>query len=112
PDTQRFRPLLDASLFDEPYKKENIRFKKPIQTPEQPKFTAPKNLKPIKKSTSGEGSPNLVLGVGDIVEHQRFGKGKVIAMEGKGADQKAEITFENGDTKKLLLRFAKLDVLA
>lgn len=112
PDTQRFRPLLDASLFDEPYKKENIRFKKPIQTPEQPKFTAPKNLKPIKKSTSGEGSPNLVLGVGDVVEHQRFGKGKVIAMEGKGADQKAEITFENGDTKKLLLRFAKLDVLA
>jgi DNA helicase-2/ATP-dependent DNA helicase PcrA len=41
----------------------------------------------------------------------RFGKGKVIKIEGVGQDKKAEIDFENGGLKKLLLRFAKLKML-
>ena len=43
--------------------------------------------------------------------HERFGKGKVTNLEGAGADKKAEIIFEVGGMKKLLLRFAKLDIL-
>jgi DNA helicase-2/ATP-dependent DNA helicase PcrA len=43
--------------------------------------------------------------------HERFGKGQIISMEGVGADKKAEIKFEVGGIKKLLLRFAKLDVI-
>ena len=50
--------------------------------------------------------------VGDLVNHQRFGKGNVLNIEGKGADLKAEIKFENGGTKKLLLRFAKLEIIS
>jgi len=46
-----------------------------------------------------------------IVEHIRFGRGLVKSLEGKGQDQKAEINFENGGLKKLLLRFAKLKVV-
>ena len=49
--------------------------------------------------------------VGNIVSHTRFGKGKVIKIEGKGADIRAAINFEKGGVKRLLLRFAKLDVL-
>jgi DNA helicase-2/ATP-dependent DNA helicase PcrA len=45
------------------------------------------------------------------VKHLRFGKGEVLKIEGTGADVKAEIKFENGGVKKLLLRFAKLDVI-
>ena len=43
--------------------------------------------------------------------HERFGKGQVINLEGGGADKKAEIKFEVGGIKKLLLRFAKLDII-
>ena len=49
--------------------------------------------------------------VGNLVKHIRFGNGKVLKIEGSGADTKAEINFENGGVKKLLLRFAKLEVI-
>ena len=51
------------------------------------------------------------LTVGTRVAHIRFGKGIVANIEGKGQDQKAEINFENGGLKKLLLRFAKLTII-
>ena len=51
------------------------------------------------------------LQIGAKVEHVRFGKGKVMNIEGTGTDTKAEIEFENGGLKKLLLRFAKLSVI-
>ena len=52
------------------------------------------------------------ISIGTIVEHVRFGKGSVQKIEGTGADTKAEINFSNGGLKKLLLRFAKLKVIA
>ena len=51
------------------------------------------------------------LEIGTVVEHVRFGKGIIAKIEGTGADTKAEINFENGGLKKLLLRFAKLNVI-
>ncbi|MBT8177802.1 MAG: hypothetical protein HKP60_01570, partial [Eudoraea sp.] len=57
------------------------------------------------------GEINLNLSEGAVVNHSRFGKGTVIKIEGKGEDKKAEVKFERGDVKKLLLRFAKLEVL-
>ena len=50
----------------------------------------------------------LLLAIGDEVLHERFGLGKVISSEGKGADQKAAIDFKGVGVKKLLLRFAQL----
>lgn len=112
PDAYRFKPLIDSSLFDQPINKQNIRFNKAVSKPETPQFTTTKNLKPLKKNShSPTDSIPTGLHVGQLVEHQRFGKGKVLAIEGAGADLKAEIAFENGDTKKLLLRFAKLTIL-
>ncbi|MBO3116481.1 UvrD-helicase domain-containing protein [Winogradskyella sp. DF17] len=117
---QRFNPMLDASIFGdiEPNK---VRFAKPKspklqkksnQKKAEPfKISTPKKLKPVTKS---KGSSNLFdgkLAVGNIVNHQRFGRGEVLKIEGVGSDLKAEIKFKNGDTKKLLLRFAKLEIL-
>ncbi|WP_120201268.1 ATP-dependent helicase [Ichthyenterobacterium magnum] len=111
----RQNPMLNADIFGD-IEPNNIRFKKPVKRKSEakpPKFVAPKNLKRVTKSNSSEKT-NLFdgkLAVGNIVEHMRFGKGEVLKIEGKGADTKAEINFENGGVKKLLLRFAKLDVL-
>ena len=48
------------------------------------------------------------LKVGDWIEHQRFGKGKVLEMEGEGGNKKAMIAFDDFGNKQLILRFAKL----
>ncbi len=115
----RQNPMLSADIFGD-VEPNQIRFKRPVKRKSEakvPKFVAPKNLKPVKKS----GAPNENnfdtnlfdgdLAKGNIVEHSRFGKGEVLLIEGKGADVKAEINFEHGGVKKLLLRFAKLSVL-
>ncbi len=115
----RQNPMLSADIFGD-VEPNQIRFKKPIRRKSEakaPKFVAPKNLKPVKKSGTANTNnfdTNLFDGdltKGNIVEHSRFGKGEVLLIEGKGADVKAEINFEHGGVKKLLLRFAKLQVL-
>ena len=51
------------------------------------------------------------LAVGGRVLHKRFGSGVINELEGRGDNAKATITFDTGETKKLLLRFAQLEVL-
>lgn len=115
-EEQRFNPMLSADIFGD-VEPDVVRFKKPQirkKEPEPPKFIAPKNLKPLSKASSNKGTTNLFdnkLVVGNIVSHLRFGKGKVLSLEGKGTDTKAEINFEHGGVKKLLLKFAKLDII-
>ncbi len=48
---------------------------------------------------------------GAEVEHARFGKGKVISIEGSGASRKASVFFKNVGQKQLLLQYAKLKVI-
>ncbi len=122
PEERRFNPMLDPDIFGDtppnkirfkPAKKIEFKKKSTRSKPEGIKITPPKNLKKIEASSSG--NTNLFdskLAVGNIVEHLRFGKGEVVKIEGKGADMKAEINFENGGSKKLLLRFAKLNILS
>lgn len=102
-----------------------IRFKKPITKAEIPKpkqipktiytnFNPSKKMKRIK-NLSTNSKTNLFdinITVGNIVEHQRFGKGEVISMEGNGANKKAEILFSEFGSKKLLLKFAKLKIIS
>ena len=71
-----------------------------------------RKLKPVSgKSTTNTNLFDSKLTVGNIVIHERFGKGQILSLEGIGADKKAEIKFEVGGIKKLLLRFAKLDII-
>ena len=117
---QNFNPMLDASIFGdiEPNK---IRFAKPKTAtikrkdknskPENFVISTPKKMKPLAKSEDNTNLFDHKLTVGNIVRHQRFGKGEVLKIEGKGGDAKAEIKFEVGGSKKLLLRFAKLQIL-
>jgi len=54
------------------------------------------------------GSP---LSVGDKVEHQRFGRGIVLGIDGVGENMKATVKFDNTGTKQLLLKFARLRII-
>ena len=48
---------------------------------------------------------------GMAVEHNSFGIGKVLSLEGVYPDTKATVSFHNHGKKKLLLRFAKLKIV-
>lgn len=52
------------------------------------------------------------LSEGCRIEHQRFGIGKVLKIEGTGENTKATVEFQNAGTKQLLLKFAKFTILS
>ena len=112
----RYKPMIDTDIFGD-IDKSKLRLAKPTSgTPpkkygEEPSVTIRK-LKPL--NSGNQSNNNLFdsgLTVGNIVMHERFGKGEILNLDGAGADKKAEIKFEVGGIKKLLLRFAKLDVI-
>ncbi len=51
------------------------------------------------------------LQVGMYVEHQRFGRGKIVDLEGVMPEKKAKVFFSNAGEKQLLLKFAKLKIV-
>ena len=116
-EERRFNPMLSADIFGD-VDTNTVRYKKPTYLKAKPKakepfkITAPKNLKKVSESRSNTNIFDNKLIIGDVVNHLRFGKGNVLNIEGKGADLKAEIKFQNGGIKKLLLRFAKLEIIS
>ena len=77
--------------------------------------TVPRNLKRVSGTTV---SPSVAPGAGitgvqpgQTIEHERFGIGQVIRVEGSGDNAKATIHFRNAGDKQLLLRFARFKVI-
>ncbi|MCD4772918.1 MAG: UvrD-helicase domain-containing protein [Bacteroidales bacterium] len=76
----------------------------------------PKNLKKISSISSSsdiqfESDDSQDLQTGMAVEHSRFGKGKIINIEGNGPNKKATVFFKGVGNKQLLLKFAKLKII-
>ena len=100
---------------DAPYggkERVSVRPKQQIIAP-----TVPRNLKRVAPSAntastspSAGGSANRVQ-QGQLIEHERFGLGEVLKVEGEGDNAKATIRFKNAGDKQLLLRFARFKVL-
>jgi DNA helicase-2/ATP-dependent DNA helicase PcrA len=116
----RYKPTMDIDIFGD-VDKSKLRLAKPTAgtPPEYISKNEPvssiniRRLKPLNSgaSTSKNNVTDANLAVGNIVMHERFGKGEIVGLEGVGADKKAEIRFDVGGLKKLLLRFAKLNVI-
>ncbi len=113
PSVNRF---LNEDIFGDAPKK--IRFQKPIQRKKLERkqenkvvFTPPKNLKKVSHAQPKTNLFDDKIVVGNIIEHNRFGRGEVLNIEGTGANKKAEIQFGTVGKKKLLLQFAKLKVI-
>ncbi len=117
--TYKYKSIIDKNIFGE-VDKNKLRQNKPVSGT-APAHTRPNDVqlrklrklkpelaKPIGNTNSLD--PNIIEGA--VVNHTRFGKGIIIKIDGVGNDKKAEIQFDKGDIKKLLLRFAKLEVLS
>ena len=111
--TYQFKPLVSPDIFG---KRESVPGRKRTAPnslkPREGQLRKLKELKPsLSQPVGNSDSAVLDIEVGTLINHNRFGKGKVLKIEGNGHDKKAEIQFERGGVKKLLLRFAKLDIL-
>ena len=115
----RYKPLIDRDIFGE-VDKSKLRLQKPISgTP--PSKNAPtgdeqqrlRKLKPVNSIQNASPNRSIYneLEVGVTVYHERFGKGIIKALEGVGNDKKAQVNFESGGLKNILLRFAKLTII-
>ncbi len=77
-----------------------------------PKTKVKPNMKKVSQTSSADSSIDYsVYQNGMRVEHERFGKGKIIKIEGEAASSKAIVFFEKIGEKQLLLRFAKLKII-
>jgi DNA helicase-2/ATP-dependent DNA helicase PcrA len=76
----------------------------PIQRIQIAKSVLPAGSEPFKSD-----NPEKIM-AGMLVEHERFGRGKVLSIEGKMPDLKAKVFFPNAGEKNLLLKFARLRI--
>ena len=93
---------------------------KPSYTSPEPKPTASSasfssSLKPASAASSSSPKPasssSSSLREGCKIEHQRFGIGEVLKLEGSGENAKATVAFAHAGTKQLLLKFAKYTII-
>lgn len=76
------------------------------------------NSKPVASQFMADPKPAFAssaagsLSEGCRIEHQRFGIGTVLKIEGTGENTKATVEFQNAGTKQLLLKFAKFTILS
>ncbi len=116
-DGYRYKSMINKDIFGE-VDKSRLRQEKPkngappsIQKPNENQLRKLRKLKPEISAPTKPMDLDPGLVVGARVNHTRFGRGKILNIEGAGSDRKAEIHFDQGGIKKLLLRFAKLEVL-
>ena len=115
---RNFSPYLDTSLFGE-VDHSKLRTVKPkagtppsIGRPTERQLQKLRKIKPASVQPAAESATLYAdLSVGVKVNHERFGTGVVQSIEGIGVNKKAEIKFESGGIKKLLLKFAKLQII-
>ena len=84
-------------------------FKRLLQQGSGGRFKPAKTASPASTASSATSASPLIPG--QTIEHQRFGIGKVLKVEGEGENAKATVEFRNAGTKQLLLKFAKYKIV-
>jgi len=113
---------MQQTIFQKPYEADKTAYSKnteqqSLQRSNKPisstADTKPSNFVNIRHATpkiSANGN-NANLQAGNIIRHERFGIGKVLAVEGDADNRKATVEFENSGTKQLLLKFARFEII-
>jgi DNA helicase-2/ATP-dependent DNA helicase PcrA len=88
---------------------------KPVTKNQQPAYLPPKGLPAKTKehvpSADFTASDTSNLQAGQKVEHQKFGFGEVMKMEGAAHNPIATVKFEHNGEKKIMLNYAKLRIV-
>jgi DNA helicase II / ATP-dependent DNA helicase PcrA len=86
----------------DPYERKKTAYKEPPKKPPVPAF----DDGDIDYASQSQEEPQLRVGA--VVEHEVFGKGKIMQLSGKGEDAKAIVMFATAGKKQLMLKFAHL----
>lgn len=90
---------------------EPVRFVKPVP-PRNLKRIVPVSQNPaVSRSAESGKADTHGVEVGRLIEHERFGRGEVVRLEGSGDNCKATVRFENAGDKQLLLKFARFKII-
>jgi len=111
-------PMVDARR-PEPFDFNAARtsFYKPMPSGKKPSAPPRPGMKKVAtagSTASAEAAPGVAvdgIAAGTEVKHARFGKGKVLKLEGEAPNIKATVFFPSAGQKQLLLKFAKLEVI-
>ncbi|MDG1755270.1 MAG: UvrD-helicase domain-containing protein [Rhodothermales bacterium] len=101
PNTDRFKSKTSGASYDKVdpfYYRKNLR-----ESTQKPKAPTSKERRVVY-----DEEESTAIAPGMTVEHHLFGEGKVLSMEGNGAQTKAIVFFKDAGQKKLILRFARL----
>jgi DNA helicase-2/ATP-dependent DNA helicase PcrA len=110
-EPSRFLAEIDESFIEQPIRRVASQSQRdPVILNQAP--TQKRNLKKITDTSVEQLSGDLAeisqIQPGTMVIHERFGKGKVLSIEGTGPNAKASVFFAAAGQKQLLLKFAKL----
>lgn len=111
-EPSRFLEEIDHAFIETPRKlakSANGLDNKPFFTSKQTNIERPKNPAAPQQEFQPSDTDNLEEGM--QVEHQKFGRGHVVKVEGSGANKKATVHFNGIGHKQLLLKFARLRIL-
>ncbi len=113
-EPSRFLDEIDSSCLRRPQQAASRTTRSPIPS-RRP--VGRRNLKPLSQASTGGSQPSFQaanprdIKPGLSVKHQRFGKGKVLSIEGEGNGKKAIVKFADKGQRVLLLKYAKLQIL-
>ena len=113
-----FRREHSGSFSRSPHVRESL-YNTEKETPQRSKQqiiapSVPRNLKrvtPAASSSTLTSASVMAVQPGQLIEHERFGLGEVMKVEGQGDNAKATIHFKNAGDKQLLLRFARFKII-
>lgn len=108
---QRARPVASQFMAD-PQPDFRSHSQSSIRSSDQPSFKPVKAVESARRIMGKKESPSVGgLDEGMKIEHQRFGLGTVVKIEGTGENAKATVEFVNSGRKQLLLKFAKFTIV-
>ncbi len=87
------------------------------EIPQEPrrfvKPAPPRTLRKVSATVSGVSAVggSAPVSAGQFIEHERFGRGEIIRVEGTGDNCKATVRFQHAGEKQLLLKFARFKVV-
>lgn len=87
------------------------------EIPQEPhRFVKPAPQRTLRKVSSAVSASSATGGsapvsAGQLIEHERFGRGEIIRVEGTGDNCKATVRFQHAGEKQLLLKFARFKVV-
>ena len=111
----------DEPIQETPKRRTEIMPRSTRPTPSQPTPSRPARpatpARPASPTPPPTGNGNFAIHTADELSegceilHQRFGRGTVNHIDTSGSDAKIDVVFSDGQTRKLLLKFAKFEIL-